>query len=203
MTNRKGPKSSTANQPHFLLFFAFFWLTASGVFLFSAINSGDTFPICFSSLFVLIGLGLMIYALMTYYARFRMGKPEFYVSQTELRPGDALQFSFTHTFPRNIRINAMKMQLIFRETATYQRGTDTTTVTHDHVIKSYEEPGQEFRSGHMLSKAYDMDIPADAMHTLKVRRNALEWFIRFEADIPSMPNFVEEFKLVVLPETTS
>ena len=167
------------------------------------LSSGETgiFSILFISLFVIIGLGLMVYAGMVYYTRFKMGVPDFLLSHTEARPGDQVNFSFTHTFRSNVKINWMKTQLIFRETATYQRGTDTTTVTQNHIVDEYEEPGAEFRGGHLISKAYTFDIPEDGMHTLKVRRNALEWFIKFEADIPSLPNFVEEFELIILPET--
>ncbi|MBE2222169.1 MAG: hypothetical protein IAF02_11540 [Anaerolineae bacterium] len=189
------------NKPGCLLGFAVAWTVFScGMAAIMLTNEPNIFGILFISLFIIVGLGLMIYSGMVYYTRFRVGKPDFLLSKTELRPGEKVDFSFTHTFPNNVKINWMKMQLIFRETATYQRGTDTTTVTKNHIVDEYEEAGFDFQGGHMLSKAYSFQIPEDGMHTLKVRRNALEWFVKFEADIPSLPNFVEEFELTVLPE---
>jgi hypothetical protein len=38
------------------------------------------------------------------------------------------------------------------------------------------------------------------MHTLVVERNKLQWFIRLEAGISNLPNYVEEYELTVLPE---
>jgi hypothetical protein len=207
MTIRNSSKGSTqlnTNHPGCLMGFAVAWtLFSCGMAAIMLTNEPNVFGILFISLFIIIGLGLMAYAGMTYYTRFKVGKPDFLLSHTEARLGEKIDFSFTHTFRSNIKFNWMKTQLIFRETATYQRGTDTTTVTKNHIMDEYEEPGFDFQGGQILSKAYSFHIPEDGMHTLKVRRNALEWFIKFEADISSLPNFVEEFELVVLPEIKS
>lgn len=190
------------NKPGCLLGFGVAWTAFScGMAALMFTNEPNIGGILFISLFILVGIGLMIYAGMTYYTRFKVGKPEFVLSHREARLGEKIDFSFTHTLRSDVKMNWMKTQLILRETATYQRGTDTTTVTHNNIIDEYEEPGFDFRGGQMLSKAYSFTIPEDGMHTLKVRRNALEWFIKFEADIPSLPNFVEEFEIIVHPET--
>lgn len=205
MTIRDGSKGSSrqnTDKPGCLLGFAVAW-TAFSIGMAALMYAGGEAGIAgflFISIFILVGIGLMIYAGMIYYTRFKMGVPDFVLSRTEGNPGEQIDFSFTHTMRSDVKINWMKTQLVFRETATYQRGTDTTTVTHNNVMDEYEEPGLDFRGGQMLSKAYTFVIPEDGMHTLKVRRNALEWFIKFEADIPSLPNFVEEFEIVVLPQ---
>ena len=205
MTIRDGSKGSNklnTNKPGCLLGFALAWTAFSIVMAVLMFSGGETSigAILFISLFIIAGIGLMIYAGMIYYTRFKMGVPDFVLSRTEGKPGDQIDFSFTHTIRSDVSINWMKAQLIFRETATYQRGTDTTTVTYNNIMDEYEEPGFDFQGGQMLSKAYTFVIPEDGMHTLKVRRNALEWFIKFEADIPSLPNFVEEFEITVHPQ---
>lgn len=190
------------NKPGCFLGFAVAWTVFScGMAALMFTNEPNIGGMLFISLFILVGIGLMIYAGMTYYTRFKVGKPDFVISHTEARLGEKIDFSFTHTLRSDVKINWMKTQLILRETATYQRGTDTTTVTHNNIIDEYEEPGFDYRGGQMFSKAYSFTLPEDGMHTLKVRRNALEWFIKFEADIPSLPNFVEEFEIIVHPET--
>lgn len=194
--------SSSINSPGCLLGFGAVWTTFS-LAMAALMLSSDSglFGILFISLFVIIGLAIMVFAGMTYYTRFKVGKPNFSLSHTEARLGDEINFSFTHTFRSNVNINWIKTQLILRETATYQRGTDTTTVVENNIIDEREEAGFNYQGGQMLSNAYTFTIPEDGIHTLKVRRNALQWFIKFEADISSMPNFVEEFEILVLPET--
>lgn len=202
MTIRSGStRSVNMNKPGCSLGFAVAWTLFScaiGALVIS--NEPNLFGVLFISLFVIIGIILMIYAGMSYYTRFKIGKPVFNISHTEARLGDEITFSFNHTFPRNVNINWMKTHFILRETATYQRGTDTVTLTENNIIDEQEEPGFNFQNGQILSKAYTFTIPEDSMHTLKVRNNALQWFIKFEADISSLPNFVEEFEILVLPE---
>ena len=195
--------SMSASRPGCLLGFALFWIAFSSIFVIIGLTTeaGILFTL-FGVGFVAIGLALLAYALMAYFARYKVGKPDVKLSQTTLRVGDRFNFTISHTFPRDVELVSLRVKLIFRERATYQQGTDTTTVTHEHVIKSYEEPGGQFRSGQIFAKAYELQIPPEAMHTLKVRRNELTWLLKFEADIPKMPDFLEEFELTVLPEMT-
>lgn len=189
------------SRPGCLLGFALFWTGFSSIFVFIGLttDAGIVFTL-FGLLFVAIGLAMLLYALMAYFTRFKVGKPNFVLSQTTLRVGDHLAFSVSHTFPRSVEITRMRADLIFREKATYQQGTDTTTVTHNHLIQSFEEPGRQFQGGQLFSQSYDFLIPPDSMHTLKVRRNELTWHLKFEAEIPKLPNFIEEFELNVVPE---
>ncbi|MCB8983864.1 MAG: hypothetical protein H6659_08575 [Ardenticatenaceae bacterium] len=193
--------SLNASRPGCFLGFALFWIAFSSIFVIIGLTTkaGLAFTI-FGFAFVGIGLALLVYALLAYYARFRVGQPNFTLSQTTLRVGDRFTFSISHTFPRSVLITDIHTDLIFRERATYQQGTDTKTVTYDHVIKSYEEPGGQFRAGQLFAKSYQLQIPPEAMHTLKVRRNELTWLLKFQAGIPKMPDYLEEFELIVLPE---
>lgn len=189
------------SRPGCLLGFALIWLGFSSIFLVIGLTSqAGIFFLLFSLLFVGIGVALLIFSLLSYFARYKVGQPDFRLTQTTLRVGDPFNFTFSHTFPRSVEISEMRTELVFRERATYQQGTDTTTVTHDHIVQSFKEPGRKFQAGQILAKAYELRIPPEAMHTLKVRRNELTWLLKFEAEIPKLPNFVEEFELTVLPE---
>ena len=193
----------STQRPGCLVGFSLFWIAFSGIFVVIGLTAGAGFFFtAFGLVFVGIGVVLLIYALMSYFARYKVGQPEFRLSQTELRVGDSFAFSFTHTFPRSVQITEMETQLIFRERATYQQGTDTKTVTHEHIIQTFSEPGRQFQAGHLIAKGYQLQIPRTAMHTLKVRRNELTWMVKFTAKIPSLPDFVEEFELNVSPEIT-
>ena len=129
----------------------------------------------------------------------RIGKPEITISEQMLRVGDSFTVNLFHNFKSGIQVDNIRLELVFRETATYQQGTDTRTVTHNHIIAEFEEPGGHIQAGHMLQKSYNLQIPRDGMHTLKVRRNKLEWFVRFSMKVPRLPDFSEEYELEVVP----
>ncbi len=150
--------------------------------------------------FVLVGLGFAGYGLVHYYSRARVGKPEIMISNETLRVGESFTVNLMHTFKRSVQIDHIKVQLVFRETATYQQGTDTRTVTHNNIIEDYELPSGKFTSGHFIQETFNMQIPAAGMHTLSVRRNALRWFVCLDLGIPKLPDYVDEYELTVRPE---
>lgn len=193
-------KTIDSNRPGCLLAFGIFWTAFSAFFLLIGLSEAGFFFTLFGGIFVLIGIAIIISAIMTMITHFKVGKPDFQFSKTTLKVGEAFTFSYSHTFPRSVTLGAITTQLIFRERATYQQGTDTKTVTHDHVILTRERPGGQFQAGHTIHHSYDLQIPPDAMHTLKVRRNELTWLVKFEAAIATLPNYVKELELEVLPE---
>lgn len=134
------------------------------------------------------------------YSHSRLGKPDILISKDELRVGESFSVQFAHTFANDITLEELKVQLVYRETATYQQGTNTRTVTYEDVIEEYELPAGDYRAGHMVAENYTMRIPPDGMHTLRVRRNQIQWFVRVKAGIPKLPDFVETFELTVIPE---
>jgi len=154
----------------------------------------------FVALFMLPGILVLGYAAIKYYSRARIGKPEIHISNMNLRVGEPFTVDLMHTFKHSVQIDQLEVQLIFKETATYQQGTDTRTVTHEDVYDNYELPSGQYQSGQFIQESYSMQIPADAMHTLKVRRNQLQWFVRLRASIPKLPDYVDAYELTVLPE---
>ena len=164
-------------------------------------EGGDSFiPFIFMGIFGLFIVAFIAWRLAVSYTRRRMGTPDITLSKESVQVGEAFTVNFHHTFNNNITIENISIQLIYKETATYQQGTDTRTVTHEEVYESFEMPGGDFRAGHMISDVFKMQIPADGMHTLKVRRNHIQWFVRIEAVIPKLIDFVEERELMVVPE---
>jgi hypothetical protein len=150
--------------------------------------------------FILVGLGLFIFLLVRHYSRALLGQPEIIISKESLRLGESFDVILRHTFKRDVLLDHLTVQFLFRETATYQQGTDTTTVSHNEVLQNFELPGGQYRAGQFIQQNYDLQIPLDGMHTLVVERNKLQWFIRLEAGISNLPNYVEEYELTVLPE---
>jgi len=192
--------SSSFTRPGCLIGFALLWLAISFPIFIVAVSSGETAGILIGGLFVLIGVAFMGYALLNLYTRTRIGKPEIVLSNTTLRVGEKFTMSYLHTFKRAVTIGEIRVQLIFRETATYQQGTDTRTVTHDHMIDERTEPGRSFQAGNLINQTYEFQIPVDGMHNLDVRRNKLQWILIMKMSVPRLPDFVEQIDLTVVPE---
>ena len=191
---------SAKTQPVTLMVFGFifsciaFGITA--VFL----SGGDSgIPLLIGGIMGTVGLLIIGWGAAIYYTRARMGVPDIILSKERLQVGESFTLNFHHTFKNNITVERINIRLIFRETATYQQGTDTKTVTHEETYEEFDMPGGDFRAGHMVANVFDMQIPSDGMHTLKVKRNYIQWFVRVEAVIPRLPDFVEEQEIMVLP----
>ncbi len=159
------------------------------------------FPILFFCVptALLVGGGLVWFGIRKY-SHSRLGKPDILISKDELRVGESFSVQFAHTFANDITLEELVVQLVYRETATYQQGTNTRTVTYEDVIEEYELPAGDYRAGYMMAENYTMRIPPDGMHTLRVRRNRIQWFVRVKAGIPKLPDYVETFELTVIPE---
>lgn len=182
------------------IFFALFWTAFASIFVILGLTTGELAPFLIGSLFVLIGLALLGWFLLSLFTRYLVGQPKLEISNQTLRVGEPFTVSYAHTFPRAITLEFIRTQLIFRETATYQRGTKTKTVTHERVIDEFEEPGTSYRARAKIRQTYNFRIPPDGMHSLKVRRNKLEWFITFQMGVAKLPDFKDEYELDVLPE---
>ncbi len=193
-------KRTSSNSPGCLVGFALLWLAISTPIFLIAVQDSETFAIIFAGLFVFIGLAILGFALLNFYTRIRVGKPEILLSKSTLGVGESFSVSYMHSFSRSVTVEDIRLKLIFRETATYQQGTDTRTVTHDHVIDERIEAGRAFQSGSLINQTYEFQVPADGMHNLDVRRNKLQWYLIMTMRVPRLPDFVEQLELNVVPE---
>lgn len=193
--------SNAANSPGCLIGFGILWLAFTApFFIITLIDGPDLVGALVSGLFVLIGLAILAAGALGQFTRMRIGQPQIALSETVLRVGQTFTASYLHTFSRDVEIGEIRLQLVFRETATYQQGTDTRTVTHDHLINEYVAPGGSFRAGSLINQSYEFQIPPDGMHNLDVRRNRLQWYLIMKMSVPRLPDFVEQLELNVLPE---
>lgn len=198
---QKNSTPAGRNRMRIIVIFALLFACGPALFFIPNFENEENLIILLTLLpFIAVGLGLFIYALVRHYSRALFGKPEIIISQETLRLGESFNVSLRHTFKRDVLLDHITLQYLFRETATYQQGTDTRTVTHNEIIENHELPGGQYRTGQFIQQAYDLQIPADGMHTLVVERNKLQWFIRLEAGISNLPDFVEEYELTVLPQ---
>lgn len=151
-------------------------------------------------LFVAIGIGLFVFAVRPLIAAARVNKPEIALSNATPRVGEELTLTYRQTFKRATDVASIALQLIFRESATYQRGTDSVTVTDDKVIQQFDYPGRRYEAGELFNVRRNVMIPDDAMHSFAATHNKLLWLIRAQIKMQGWPDFVEEYALTVLPE---
>lgn len=211
---------SGAIGKYFLLIFGVLWTGISccvtipvlggvGLSLESFLESGPIavlsvvgFPLAFTGCFVVIGLAFIAAGLRPLIAGTKVSKPEVAVSNSTLRSGDEFTLDYQQMFKSGTDVERITIQLILREWARYRRGTDTVTVTHDHVVQAFETPARHFEGGESFNDRRRMAIPLGAMHTFEAMRNKLMWLVKVKVEIKGWPDFEEEYSIRVLPEMT-
>lgn len=182
------------------LFIAVIWLGISGfIFAMFLLTDGPIFGIFCTFFFVLIGLGLGLQAIRHMIANTKFAQPEIHTDKTEIRVGDTFKLTYSQLMKKDMEIKSCTLDLILRESATYRRGTDTVTVTHDHMVESMSLPIMSFQAGQVFQHEQSYTIPMTAMHSFAANRNKLMWFFRIKIDTEGWADFERSYDLVVLP----
>jgi len=179
-----------------LLWNGFIW----GILLFAIIPEigrgdwGAWFPLLFLSLFALVGLGLIGAALHQLLAltnpRLRLT-----VNRLGFRPGDTLELEWECS-GNPARVTTLTIALEGRESATYTRGTDTTTDTHVFARLSLAKLDD---AAAILSGRAKLVLPIDTVSTFIASRNKLQWFLIVRGSIPRWPDISDDYNITVLP----
>lgn len=165
------------------------------------VASGFEFgAIAFSFFFFMFTLILWAIVIVGMIKRMYYGAPDIAISKMQVGVGEVFSMAYRHEFKRNIPVNEYIFRLIMRESATYQRGTDTVTVTHDHKIDEFGYPPQTFARGHVIDDQWQVKIPPTGMHTFEARRNKIQWFIQIEIDGPGLLDIKREYEVKVAPQ---
>ena len=162
------------------------------------------FFVLFGCVFVAFGLAMLGWSIWTGLIRtvavgHFFGPPEIALSDEPLRVGQAFRLSYRQPVRREVQLRRVLIQIVFRETAIYRRGTDTYTVYHHHVIEEYASEGRRLYANDELAEQPSMRIPDDAMHSYTGAHNRLEWLVRVNVDLPNLPDVWEELTFEVLP----
>jgi len=188
------PKKSRVTSLIFVLIFATIWNVVVSGLIFESINNFTIINFLFMLPFAFVGLmliGGVIYTL----AALLNPTVELALSAGAVRRGDSVDVAW-QLKGRTASIRALTVSLEGKESATYQRGTDTKTEHHVFCtidiaeITDQEEMGFGSRS---------VTIPADTMHTFDARRNKVVWTVVVHGDIPLWPSIKENFEFRVKP----
>ena len=149
---------------------------------------------------VMILAGLGIYKFME---TFYVTKPAVTFSPAQIKLGETVTMSYQQSFKRDTQVKKLSFQLVFRETAKYQVGTDTRTVKHELVIDEFGYAGQAYSKGHDLNDTWQFRIPENGMHTFDAGisgHNKLQWYVKVNVEIEGWLDFGKEYEVKVLPE---
>lgn len=213
MQLKRAPGSSVGR--YFLLIFGLLWTCISCAisipmvvaFGGAGLLEGDltsiltaALPLAFIGCFDLIGLAFIVGGLRPLIAGARVAPPEVTVSNLNLKSGEEFSLDYRQTFKGATDVIRIATQLVLRESATYRRGTDTVTVTHDHVVESAETAERHFEAGETYANRHRWAIPRGAMHSFEASNNRLRWLIKVKVEIKGWPDYDDEYGLQVLPE---
>jgi len=181
----------------FACVFALFWNGIVGLFLgimLSDLENITIFPLLFMIPFVLVGLGLIGFALYSFLAMFNP-QPHLKLTPGAIPLGATAELEWT-VIGTVQRITKFTLELQGQEVARYQQGTDTVTVTSVfEKIPLFEGSGpNEIRMGRV-----QIAFPEFTMHTFEAPNNKIQWLIKVKGEVPRWPDINLEFPVTVLP----
>lgn len=184
-----------------LLAFAIIWNGFISIFVYLIARDWSQgkhmwFAAIFISIFVLIGLLLIIAVISSFLALFNP-RIRLTAASDAVPLGGKLDLRWR--FDGSVgRIRRLWIELEGREEARYRRGT--TTSTDKHVFARI--PVMDTEDVHMIHEGHATpQIPATLMHTFTADNNKIIWTLKLKGEIPKYPDVDEEFAITILPRT--
>ncbi len=194
------PRLSRWGELVLFLIFALFWNGIVSIFVVIAVRSflsGDPewFLAFFLIPFVAIGLGLLgkvVYQLL----KILNPAPILTLDEPATPLGKSLHLQWRVRGAVR-RIQTLTITLIGQEVARYKVGTSTRTsrATFFEAVLVETRDTNEMRSGSLT-----IAIPEDAMHSLSLESNSIDWLFRVSGEIRGWPDIKDEHAIVVLPK---
>lgn len=184
-----------------LLIFAIFWTAFSLFWEYGVITGGAPWIMAVFGLpFIAIGVGMLWASAIPLILGTKLADPQILVDRNPLRVGETFSFNYTQPVKGTLIVQSLSTQLIFRETARYTRGTDTTTENHDVIHAVFKQAGQTYQAGQVIGEYQTVTLPADGMHSFVASDNQLRWYLKIDLLLPGWPDFKVEYEILVLPE---
>ena len=150
----------------------------------------------FVSIFALIGLA-MFGGFGYYLLALFNPKPTLVASEHSIALGQS--FKLKWRFSGNTsRIDRLEIILAAQESATYRRGTNTTT---DHNFFVFEKIFETRDRTSIPSGEITITIPHNSMHSFDSGNNKITWTVRLNGDIAKWPDVKMEFPITIVPNS--
>lgn len=156
------------------------------------------FAALFFAPFVLVGLGLIAFAIHRALA-IANPRARIVVSASRIEPGATVQLRW-ELRGRVRRLTRLRFAFEGREEATYRRGTDSVTARETFATIDIADTSrvETFAQGEA-----DFLIPPDTMHTFEAPNNKITWRLRVRGTIPRWPDLDATYTVQVAPHLES
>ncbi len=155
-----------------------------------------TFARVFVTIFALIGLA-MFGGFGYYLLALFNPKPTLVASEHSIALGGSFQLKWRFS-GNTSRIDHLEFILSAKESATYRRGTNTTT---DHNFFVLEKIFETRDRTSIPSGEITVTIPQDSMHSFDSGNNKITWTVQLNGSIAKWPDVKLEFPITVLPNS--
>jgi hypothetical protein len=122
-------------------------------------------------------------------------RPVLTLSRATVPVGGSVAFSWQLTGKAH-RVTRLQMTLKGTEKATYRRGTDTHTDTHEFSSESVVDVSH---AAGIARGTGTIRIPRDAMHSFTAGHNKIVWTLVVAGTIVRWPDIDDEFEITVEP----
>ncbi|MCD6392043.1 MAG: DUF3592 domain-containing protein [Planctomycetes bacterium] len=192
-------KSSRLAKLLFLIIFAAFWNGVVSVFVVNIVKSFQAGRpqwglAAFISIFVLVGLGVIIAVIHQFLALFNP-KAKLTLSSSRIPLGSTAHLTW-EILGRVNRISELVITLQAREECRYRRGTKTYTDKNTFFtfqLAQTTEPTQ------MSFGEVGFAVPAETMHSFTADNNKIIWSLNVAGDIKRWPDIKDEFDVTITP----
>ena len=150
----------------------------------------------FLSIFALIGLA-MFGGFGYYLLALFNPKPTLIASEHSVALGQSFQLKWRFS-GNTSRIDNLEIILTAKESATYRRGTNTTT---DHNFFLLNKVFETRDRTSIPTGEITVTIPSDSMHSFDSGNNKIIWTVQLNGSIAKWPDVKMEFPITVLPNT--
>ncbi len=193
------PQKTPLGKFVFLLTFSLIWNGVVAVFVWQAVESYrkgdlDVGLSCFLSIFVLLGLGVVVGTVHAFLALWNP-RPHVTLSEGSPRLGERVDVSWSFTGHAE-RLRRLTLSLVGREEAT--RHGSRSDPTNRHVFRTVPifestEPVE------IAAGSARFTVPEDTVPSLAAPHNKVVWSVAVEGEIRHWPDVSQELALEILP----
>jgi len=120
------------------------------------------------------------------------------ISSQPLYPGQSYKVSAIQGGVLHVR--SLRIFLVCEEITNYHQGTDVRTETHEVIRERvFQERRFEITPNSPLKETFDIQIPANAMHSFQGHYNSLQWKLVSIGRYRDLPEIQRTFGLLVHP----
>jgi hypothetical protein len=153
----------------------------------------------------LVGIVLFAFILWNAIVDTRAGSNLLEISANPMRPGERCRAFLSQPIGSSLR--SLRLRLVCEEQVTYtqsqgspnQGSTSTTESRRVREVDVYRVDELPPLAGLPFEATFEFEVPADAMHSLEVPNNRINWQLEVEGGPADRPMFRRQFAIVVNP----